>query len=97
MPISPYCLPPRMEVLGRRPCHDLEWFSKECLRFGECCQGLDIKLIEGVGHVQGGLNGIGQVCRVVKDACDEVACLKENSQTLLDSHKKGVSFSQKYD
>jgi hypothetical protein len=59
-------------------------------------KGLNVnEFIEGVGHIQGGLEGIGQVYGLAKDAYKEVKTLTESGQSLLEALKTGLSFSQK--
>ena len=59
-------------------------------------KGLNVnEFIEGLGHIQGGLEGVGQVYGLAKDAYKGVTTLMESGQSLLDALKKGLSFSQK--
>jgi hypothetical protein len=53
------------------------------------------EFIEGLGHIQGGLEGVGQVYGLAKDAYKGVTTLMESGESLLDALKKGLSFSQK--
>ncbi|KAG0043664.1 hypothetical protein BGZ83_011144, partial [Gryganskiella cystojenkinii] len=59
-------------------------------------KGLNINdFIEGLGHIQGGLEGVGQVYGLAKDAYKELTTLMESGQSLLDALKTGLSFSRK--
>ncbi|KAG0044575.1 hypothetical protein BGZ83_010190 [Gryganskiella cystojenkinii] len=61
-------------------------------------KGLNInEFIGGLGNIQGGLEGVGQVYGLAKDAYKGVTSLMESGQSLLEALKTGLSFSQKRD
>jgi hypothetical protein len=61
-------------------------------------KGLNInEFIEGLGNIQGGLQGVGQVYGLAKDAYAGVTTLMESGQGLVDALKSGLSFNQKRD
>ena len=61
-------------------------------------KGLNINdVIEGLGNVQAGLEGVGQVYGLGKDAYKGITTLMESGQSLLDALETGVRFSRKRD
>ncbi|KAG0042929.1 hypothetical protein BGZ83_012019, partial [Gryganskiella cystojenkinii] len=61
-------------------------------------KGLSVnEFIEGVGNIQGGLEGVGQVYGLAKDSYKGVASMMESGQSLLEALQTGLSFSQKRD
>ncbi|KAF9109037.1 hypothetical protein BGX27_008059 [Mortierella sp. AM989] len=59
-------------------------------------KGLDLNgFLEGLGHIQDGLDGAFQAFKAVKDAYEGVTALAESGQGLLASLKEGLSFDRK--
>jgi hypothetical protein len=59
-------------------------------------KGLDLSgFIEGLGKIQEGLAGAGEIVRVVKTACEGAVSLGESGQGFLECLQEGFSFNRK--